>query len=81
MVTNMFDMSASEVVLIIGNMAALIWGAAILKGSVDHLTKVTEKFEIAFEKITDRLMNHGERLGKVEGRLGMHTPVDTQSPQ
>jgi len=66
------NVGPGEVVLIVGNMAALVWGAAVLKSSVDHLTKATEKFEVAFEKITDRLMDHGERIGKVEGHLGIH---------
>lgn len=66
------EWSKPELVLVLGNMAALVWGAARLHVSVDHLTKMASKIEAAMDRVTDRLDNHTERLATLEGRLHVH---------
>lgn len=58
--------------VLLGNIAALIWGAATLRTSVNNLEgKVdswVERFTVQVDRVTDALTQHGERLAKLEGQ-------------
>jgi Sec-independent protein translocase protein TatA len=52
---------------------ALVWGASTMKAELRHLREDLNEFKDEFKEssriFTDTLQNHGERIGKIEGRL------------
>lgn len=64
--------SPSEAVLVISNAAALVWGAATLRAEVRALRRdmddVKGQVQSGVEALRETLIDHAERLSRLEGR-------------
>lgn len=60
------NFGTSEIVLILGNAAALIWGAASLKASVGSLERSAGKLDEAISRMVDQIHEHDTRIAVLE---------------
>lgn len=60
--------SFRDMILIITNIIALVWGAATLSSSVGNLDKSVTNLNITVSKMSDQLQDYGERIRVLEDR-------------
>lgn len=64
-----------NLIALLMNGGALVWGVATMKSESRGMRKdinlLGERFEAHTRMTTDALADHGTRLGRVEGRLGI----------
>jgi Sec-independent protein translocase protein TatA len=53
--------------------AALVWGASTMRAEIRYLREDLNSFKDEFKQssriFTDTLQDHGERIGKIEGKV------------
>lgn len=53
----------------------LVWGAATMRAELKHLRGDLQEFKLsvqnASEIVATTLTNHGERISRIEGRMGV----------
>lgn len=65
-----------NLIALLMNGGALVWGVATMKsesrGMREDINKLADRFEEHTKVTSEALADHGTRLGRVEGRLGIN---------
>lgn len=66
-------MRTTELIVLIMNAGALVWGAAVVRTEVRHLSKgldeLKDQLRKAIESWSERSESHERRISTLEGRL------------
>ncbi len=67
------------VLALIGNGAALVWGAAKLSATVEGVTATTDKLDRTLNKVSDGVQNLDKRVTVIEDRF-VRSPLSQANP-
>ena len=58
-------------------MVTLVWGAATMRAELRYLRKDLQEFKDSVKEaskiVAETLTDHGERISRIEGRIGVET--------